>query len=309
MVTWAEIKLRTFQKMFASDGETIPSDSSSKDYLAALPGAANEALQMLATAGKFIIKNIDIAHNPVTNLLSDNKYIKSVESGEIVFEADGARSFYFEYFGEGTYTIVVGTRTVARRIPLEQGKGYIAVRGLIDNETKEHVTLTIESSYPIAVKNVALYSANFKNAESVQSFAEKVRYDLKELADDFYMLSTEDIYYEGDANISRYVRTSDFFEEGNSVLVLDRDTPGNYKVYYKAYPQYITSATPDDYVLAIDTEVANLMPLYMASQLYKDDDISIATSYRNEFEIAFERLKDSVSTPSSEKFTSESGWI
>lgn len=309
MVTWAEIKLRTFQKMFAADGENIPSDSSSKDYLAAMPGVANEALQMLATAGKFIIKNIDIAHNPMKNLLPDNKHIKSIESGDIVLEADGARSFYFEYYGEGTYTITVGSLVVARRIPLEQNKGYAIVKGLIDNPNKEKVTIKISSDYPMAIKNSALYSATFKTDEDVQVFSEKVRYNLKDLVDDFYMLSSNDIYYEGDTDISRYVRTSDFFEEGNSVLVLDRDIPGNYKVYYKAYPQYITSATPDDTVLSIDPEVAALMPLYMASQLYKDDDNAIATAYRNEFEIAFERLRDSVGTPSSERFTSESGWI
>lgn len=71
----------------------------------------------------------------------------------------------------------------------------------------------------------------------------------------------------------------------------------------------ITLDTPDDEILAIDPEVAALLPLYMASQLYKDDDSGIATVYRNEFEVAFERLKDSVSAPSSERFTSESGWI
>jgi hypothetical protein len=47
----------------------------------------------------------------------------------------------------------------------------------------------------------------------------------------------------------------------------------------------------------------------MASQLYKDDDNGIATAYRNEFEVAFERLKDSAKTPSAERLTSESGWI
>jgi hypothetical protein len=105
------------------------------------------------------------------------------------------------------------------------------------------------------------------------------------------------------------MRTSDYFQEGNTVLVLDRDTPGNFRVYYKAYPQKITQETGDDEVLSIDDEVAPLLCLYMASQLYKEDDNSIATTYRNEFEVGFERLKDRASTPSSERFTSESGWI
>ena len=156
---------------------------------------------------------------------------------------------------------------------------------------------------------MALYSATFPTKDDIPTFAEKVRYPLKEMVSDFYMLSTEDIYYEGDVDVSRYMRTSDYFQEGNTVLVLDRDTPGNFRVYYKAYPQKITQETGDDEVLSIDDEVAPLLCLYMASQLYKEDDNSIATTYRNEFEVGFERLKDRASTPSSERFTSESGWI
>ena len=129
------------------------------------------------------------------------------------------------------------------------------------------------------------------------------------IANIFYQLSTEDIYYEGDADVTRYVRTSDFFQEGNTVLVLDRDTPGNFKIYYKAYPQKITTETADEEELAIDDEVAALLCTYMASVLYLDDDSSIATIYRNSFEVGFDRLKDRASTPSAERFVSESGWI
>ena len=39
------------------------------------------------------------------------------------------------------------------------------------------------------------------------------------------------------------------------------------------------------------------------------DDNGIATQYRNEFEVGFERLRDSAKTPSAEHFTSESGWV
>lgn len=308
MITWHDIKLIVIQKMFSANGSTIPTDLSTSDYIAAMPGAANEGLALLATAGKFIIKPINIAHNPVDNLISNGTHIFSQERGKIEFTADGARSFFFEYFGEGSYTIMVGNYE-AETVTLAKNSGYSAVRGLIPNPNDEHITLIFNSSYPLAVKNVALYSANFPDAESVPTFAEKVRYNLKEMVSDFYQLSTEDIYYEGDSNVTRYQRTSDYFQEGDTVLVLDRDTPGNFRVYYKAYPPQITLETPDEEELAIDNEVYPLLCLYMASQLYKDDDNSIATTYRNEFEVGFDRLKDSVSTPSAERFTSESGWI
>lgn len=306
MVTWKEIKLYTLQKMFSADGNTIPSDDSTKDYIAGMPAAANEALQLLATAGKFIIKSIDIAHNPVKNLLSDGGKIHSMERGSMKFSADMARSCYFECVGNGTYMVMIDDEIVVEGV-LESKKGYVPYKFLIPNENDKKVVLVISSDYPLAVKNIALYSANYASEDDIQTYAEKVRYDLRELAEDFYMLDTGNVYFEGEE--IRYAQTTDYFQEGNKVLVLDREAVGNYKIYYKAYPQKITSETEDDAELAIDDEVAAILPLYMASQLYKDDDIGIATTYRNEFEVAFERLQNAPKTPTAERFISESGWI
>lgn len=308
MITWKDIKIKTLQKLFAADGDTIPTDSSTKDYIDAMPGAANEALQLLATAGKFIKKYIDIAHNPVKNLVPVGEQIHSMERGTLTFESDNVRSLYFEFFGVGTYQIKVNDVEV-KSGTLESRVGYSSFRSLVENPNDLKVTLVINSDYPLALKNVALYSANFETEEDIQTYAEKVRYNLTELVDDFYMLDDQPVIYEGAADVSRYMKTSDYLQEGNTVLVLERDTPGNFRVYYKAYPQSITSDTTDDTELSIDPEVAAIVPLYMASQLYKDDDNGIATSYRNEFEVAFDRLKDSNKAPSAEKFTSESGWI
>ena len=308
MYTWFDIKLITLQKMFAANGNTIPNDTSTRDYIAAMPAVANEALQLLATAGKFIIKSIDIAHNPVKNLLPDGYNIHSQERGILTFEADGARSMYFEFFGVGKYSVNVDGKEVVTG-DLCSKTGYDFCRKLIPNAEDKHVILKINSTYPLAVKNIALYSANFENDESIQAFSEKVRYDLREIAQDYFALDSDNIYFEGDDNHFRYIQTTDYFQEGDKVLVLDRDLPGNYKIYYKAYPKKITDKTLDTEELCIDDEVATLLPLYMASQLYKDDDNGIATSYRNEFEVAFERLVKNNSAPSAERFTSESGWI
>jgi len=52
----------------------------------------------------------------------------------------------------------------------------------------------------------------------------------------------------------------------------------------------ITLATPDDYEFQIDETGAELLPLYIASQLYKDEDVGMAAMYRNEFEIGREQF-------------------
>lgn len=312
-ITWGDIKLRTLQKMFATNNgsTTIPTDNSTREYISAMPGAANEALQLLATAGKFIIKSIDIAHIPVRNLIPNGENIKSVEKGIIRYEAENVHSMYYEVKGKGIKRVFIGDTIVETPFDSKENGsiGFTAYKELINNIDDLKVAVEFESPYPLSLKNVAMYSATYETDEEIPSNSEYIRYDLSKLVPDFYMVDMEELIYEGDANVSRYSAISDFFQEGFKVLVLPKDVPGNYKVHYKAYPQNLTNESPDDLELAIDPEIAAIMPLYMASQLYKDDDSGIATVYRNEFEVAFERLVQSVKAPSSEHFKSISGWI
>lgn len=305
---WSELKLATMQKMFAADGGNIPTDESTKDYLAGMPQAANEALLELSKAGKFIIKSLQISHNPIENLLPDSISMKIHQTigGDIEFNSDRGMSYFFEATGKGIAIINVDD-VEQITIEIDSKNGYTSYKGLIDNADSKSVNLKLSSPYPMAAKNIAIYDATFELPEDVQVFAEKVRYKLSDYVDDFFQLANEGIYYEGEN--PRYVQTSDYFQEGNKVLVLNRAMAGNFTIYYKAYPPTITASTLDEYELPIDPEVAVLLPLYMASQLYKDDDNGIATTYRNEFEVAFERLSDAVGAPVAEQFTSESGWI
>ena len=52
----------------------------------------------------------------------------------------------------------------------------------------------------------------------------------------------------------------------------------------------IDNTTKDTYEIELPEEACVLIPLYIASQLYKDDDISQATAYRNEFEVGLQDL-------------------
>lgn len=64
----------------------------------------------------------------------------------------------------------------------------------------------------------------------------------------------------------------------------------NTKMYDKTTIDNIVADTADDYQFSIPDDACVLIPLYIASQLYKDDDISQATAYRNEFEIGLQEL-------------------
>lgn len=307
-MTWKDIKLSVLQKMFAADGTTIPSDDSTRDYLAAMPYAANEGILMMSTAGKYLVKQISISVSPAPNLLGENvgASIHSKIKGETVFTADNAHSYYFEVTGVCIVHILVGDILYKSEVIDAYGK-YQPMKGLIPNVDGKNVKLIFGSDYPYSVKNVALYEANYGHDDRVPAYAERLRYKMPEYAEDFYSINS--IYFEGDLGDKRYIKTDDVYQEGDRTLALLADEPGNYIIYYNALPPEITEATPDDYVLPLDREVVALLPLYMASQIYKDDDVAISTTYRNEFEVGFERLVSSQPNGKAEKVISESGWI
>lgn len=200
-VTWQEIKLATLQKMFSSDGTTIDSaDDAISEYLNAMPQAANEAMQMLATAGRYIRKSV-------------------------TFDKDKDEAF-------------------------------------VADMTK----------------------------------------DVK----DFYRMGTPEVYSIDDDDIPTPYYDTLFM--GGKYLVFPKEAEGTFEVFYDAKPTKITLDTADDTEINLPDDAVVLLPLYMASQLYKDDDIAVSTYYRNEFETAFERLKNPDRTPGKEEFYSNTGW-
>lgn len=198
-MTWYDVKLAALQKMFASDGTDISNpDEATKEYLNAMPHAANEAIEMLCTAGRYLRKS----------------YMTSKDKGE-------ALTVNLEY-----------------EVPDYWRMGNMEVYKLVDDT-------------PEPVDGVALY--------------------------------------------------------GGKYLVFPAEYEGDFEFFYDAKPTTITLSTPDSKKIDLPDDAVVLLPLYIASQLYKDDDIAIATYYRNEFETAFERLTNP-RTVSKESFTSNTGW-
>jgi hypothetical protein len=306
MTTWLDIKDASLRKMYSLTGSEIKLDNNTKEYIYAMPQACNEALQMLATVGKFLVGKKTFIIEPLDNLLSATNKGFDLNDSSLEFTASGAKSYYFRATKGVTVSIYVNNYLVDT-VTCED-ENYSPYKGLINNPAKEEVKMVFYSLYPAHIMNIALYSATFESAEDVPVNEEVIRYNLKEMIPDFYQIYAGKVYIEKDGQ-PRYLAASEYYTEANDTIVFRADRPGLYTVYYKRYPQEITKATEDSYVLPLDPEVAAIIPLYIASQLYKDDDNAIATVYRNEFEVAFERLTKSVSAPSSEHFTSVSGWI
>lgn len=95
---------------------------------------------------------------------------------------------------------------------------------------------------------------------------------------------------------------------GQSVLQLPKGVSGTVRVFYDAVPEHITKYTNDAEELPLSDDCNVLIPLYLAGELYKDDDIGMATAYMNEFESRLSSLPANESGVRGGSFTSLTGW-
>ena len=104
---------------------------------------------------------------------------------------------------------------------------------------------------------------------------------LKELAENFLSLRENEVFLNGR-------HTDGYTLIGGERMLLYGI--GKWIIGYNAYPQKITQATDKNYVLDVPEDAAVLLPLYIAAELYKDEDPQTAAIYRNEFEAGREAL-------------------
>lgn len=306
-MNWGECKLYALQKIDPTVNSLTPNRNTSA-YLNAIVAVANRGLQDLSTAGKYIIKSFDITQSEPKNILPMPLYLMDIydhNNEDITYEADGATSYYFEV--DGTATVQIYVDGVLADTIQNTTKGFTTHKGFIPNPNKKHIKLVFSGLYHYQYRNIALYNTNFEKAEDIWDFVSEKRYNLKAILNDFYKLVTTDIVLQSGFNQTRYAKTSEYYWEGDSTLVLNGCQKGSWKVHYYAYPQEITANTTDGTELSLDPEVAALLPLYIASQLMQDDDISIADYFTGEYEKGKQQLKPTQAIGKSQ-FVDVNGW-
>ena len=128
---------------------------------------------------------------------------------------------------------------------------------------------------------------------------------LADLAEDFWRAGEPEAYRKQENG--RLVPAGGFaFAAGR--LLIPETWRGEYEVWYDAAPPRLTADTPDSEELPVEEQAAVILPLYMASQLYKDDDGSLTAVYRNEFETARAALRPANAGVRAESWASLNGW-
>ena len=197
-MTWGDVKLIALQTMFSNEGAVITVDDINQEYINAMPGKANEAMQQIAAVGRPILKDWHIRITDVADA----------------------------------------------------------------SETDALLTLpAVEKRYKISLSH---YLPRFRCIDRGTVMLD-------------------------DGNI--YDVAEDWSIEGDDVLVIPGNVEGEYTVWYRAYPQAITAQTPDDEAIDMTPDAAALIPLYIAAELYKEDELAMATVLRNEYEDGLQKLQ------------------
>ena len=123
---------------------------------------------------------------------------------------------------------------------------------------------------PQACNEAINYICNLEPViKSYELKVEQERYDLKELIEDFKC-------------VENIISNKKWEMETENVLKIDKKA-GTVIIYYETYPTLVDSTTTPDTKIEINKDCLRYVPLYIAGELYKDDDLTLSTVYMNEF--------------------------
>lgn len=318
--TWGEIKLESIKKMFLNndiitldDLDTMAEDNKYKIYLNGMPQAANEGIAECMKRSRPYVKTVEFTQRPIENLLGDNFKTRYYMCEEITYETDNGKSYYFEMDAKGKATVYrMNLQGDWIEIATHENKSkqpgvFTKYKGYILNDINQKVKIVFSGDSVYSIRNVAIYGLNYNQdggnkTKYIPDYKPYNIYNLKDLADDYYKIYK--LYFENYNN--ELINRNDYILQDDNTLIIDKNLIGNFILKYQPYQTKIDEDTDDDTELQLYDEVAVILPLYIASQLYKDDDIALATMYRNEFETALQNLypkQDDI------KYVSKSGWL
>ena len=130
---------------------------------------------------------------------------------------------------------------------------------------------------------------------------------IRELVPDFMRLCPDRLTITDEYN--NFYRINDYQFDGDDQLYIPGTYTGTLVIWYEALPAQVTEQTPGDTTFDLSEEAQRAIPLYIASQIFKEDDISMAVQYLNEYENVKAILASrSSQTQSGGGFTSVWGW-
>lgn len=276
-MTYKDIKLAVLQKMFYDVTDVTPT-ALTKPYLDKMAYACNGAMGRITAAGFGKRKYAEIILAVPENLLGNDSELykaRRIEK-ELVLTAPMGKSCFFEMFGKGTFKLFVGNK-LTESFENTDGASFKKYKMAFSNEKNENVRLVFEGRGSCLIKNVAVYSEFYENNSEIYEISEMKAYNLGETHDDFYKL-------DGENSVICLGGNTAYGFMGDSVFTVGGLESGMWRVPYIAYPKKIDEKTEDGEEIELPEYLCGLIPYYVASELYLEDDSGLCVGWRNKFE-------------------------
>jgi hypothetical protein len=255
--------------------------------------SANRALSQVGSL-RPAVSACEITHSPLPNLLDDFfSPIEKPSDKTLVFEADGAKAFYFEANGKGSYKVeALDDKGFWRECgdgefynegnPSPINSKFLPVRDFIKRDgdfVQGRIKLTISGEYLFSVRCVALYKDVYSEKQiDIPALKPSTEYDMAEISTDFVSFACPPIEFEG------YDKMRTEYGIEGSKLLLPRSYSGVVRVLYNRKRKELEPTEypeKDATLLDLDPELCTLLPLLVASYVWLEDEEAKASYYMN----------------------------
>jgi hypothetical protein len=248
------------------------SESDTKSYKVKSPSILTMGQNELIKEGD-LFKTHEISCSPIPNLLGEQFKITEHLENDLIFQAIGAKAYYFEVDGEATIYIEELDGTVLDTINVDNTvRSFTAYKGAIN--TSDDIRLRFTGDYYYRVTNVALYPYKFQ-VDRIPDYRPWVK---KVMPNDFKRVDQIVKEYPQ----SQYVKESDYKWEGRKDLYTSYDFNGTIRVVYRPVPTKITDLSQN---LEIDDVTATtLLPYFLATHLMLEEKDDLAGYFNDRYE-------------------------
>ena len=185
--------------------------------------------------------------------------------------------------------------TVDDLVTMRTDKKYATYLNAMPMTANECIRIMLTRGKPY----IKMYNLTTENVDATLTDDNNYCFDLQNLLPDYRSVTNM---------FSGTKESHDYILRFNRYLYVPRHIidNGNIQLGYASYPEPLSALTADNYKIDLPIDMINIIPLYLAGELYKDDDVSLATMYRNEFEAELEAMTHDNNY---EEFTSVNGWL
>ncbi len=238
---------------------------------------------------------ICINHKPTKNLLGAAGQSFEVD-GEVTHTAVGAKSYYFEACGYGSVFIEADFGSgfeIIKEIEIISPSVFSAFFGFTKSgdEYGKISRIRFTGKHTYTVRRLAMYGTTASDDESgIQPFCERYEYDVSSIASDFLSFCDPPLR-DSDGVVAEHYDVL-----GSDRIILSRDYPDEYTVFYNTRPPLYSpsdTAEENNEEIPLDDDLCVLLPLLIASYVWLDDEPQKAEYY---FSLYRDRASEIVSS-------------